>query len=162
MENGDLTASPVDAIVFYAREDLQLGSGFGNAIRSRGGAAVEKELAEIGRVGMGEAVVTTSGAMQARYIIHACGPKFQEPDVPGKLCRSIVSALQTAADRGVSTIAFPPMGTGFYGVPLELCSTVMLQAIRDFLAHPSSIEQVIICVSDQREFQAFQPKLDAC
>jgi O-acetyl-ADP-ribose deacetylase (regulator of RNase III) len=39
LEKGDLTALPVDAFVFYAREDLDLGSGFGTAIKSRGGAA---------------------------------------------------------------------------------------------------------------------------
>jgi O-acetyl-ADP-ribose deacetylase (regulator of RNase III) len=162
LECGDLTALPVEAIVFYAREDLQLGSGFGGAIRSRGGAAVEKELGQLGCIGMGEAVVTTAGAMQARYLIHACGPKFQEPDLEGKLRRSVSSALEAAADRGVSDVAFPPMGAGFYGIPLELCATVMLGAIRDFLRRPSSVKEVVICVRDGREFRAFQPKLAEC
>ena len=40
----DLTALAVDAVVFYARETLELSSGFGTAIQSRGGDAVRKEL----------------------------------------------------------------------------------------------------------------------
>ena len=58
LEKGDLTALPVDAFVFYAREDLKLGSGFGTAIESRGGGAVKKELEGIGHIGMGEAIIT--------------------------------------------------------------------------------------------------------
>lgn len=40
LQKGDLTALPVDAFVFYARETLELGSGFGTAIQVRGGDAV--------------------------------------------------------------------------------------------------------------------------
>ena len=54
----DLTALPVDAFVYYAREDLELGSGYGTAIQQRGGVAIKKELEAIGRVGMGQAVIT--------------------------------------------------------------------------------------------------------
>ena len=42
LEKGYFTALPVDAIVFYAREDLALGAGFGTAIQTRGGAAVKR------------------------------------------------------------------------------------------------------------------------
>ena len=45
---GDLTMLGTDAVVYYAREDLVLGSGYGTAIQSRGGDAIRKELAAIG------------------------------------------------------------------------------------------------------------------
>ena len=41
---GDLTALDVDAIVFYARPDLKLGSGYGNALAVRGGPKIQQEL----------------------------------------------------------------------------------------------------------------------
>ncbi len=154
----DLTALPVDAFVFYAREDLALGSGYGNAIQQRGGAAVKKELDAIGSIGMGEAVITSAGAMKARHIIHACGPKFHEPDLEAKLRRTMRSALELAARRGLRTVAFPPMGYGFYGVPLELCATVMLEEIAAFLAREKTpLEKIIVCVTDKREFDAWKP-----
>lgn len=160
LEQGDLTALPVEAIVYYAREDLQLGSGFGTAIQARGGDAVRKELEKIGRVAMGEAVVTTGGNLAASRIIHACGPKFQEPDTPRKLRDCIWSALKAAGENGIKSVAFPPMGAGFYGVPLDLCARVMVETIREFLAAPSSLEEVIICVIDKREFAAFRGKFE--
>ncbi len=161
LEKGDLTALPVDALVFYAREDLELGTGFGTAIQARGGAAIKEQLSKIGRIGMGEAVMTTAGSMQARNIVHACGPKFQEPDREPKLRKTMRAALDAAASAGLASIAFPPMGAGFYGVPLDLCTRVMLEEISRFLAKASSVSEVIICALDMREFRAFQPRLEA-
>ena len=57
----DITTLEVDAFVFYASPDLQLGAGFGNAISMRGGPAIQEELKKFGAVETG-AAVTTSGA----------------------------------------------------------------------------------------------------
>jgi O-acetyl-ADP-ribose deacetylase (regulator of RNase III) len=158
---GDLTALAVDAFVFYAREDLRLGSGFGTAIQVRGGDAVKKELEKMDRLRMGQAAVSGAGAMKAKFIIHACGPKFQEPNTEPKLRQSVLAALGAAEERRVKTLAFPPMGAGVYGVPLEVCAGVMLEAIQAYLQGPTALEEVILCVADKREFSAFQPGMEA-
>jgi O-acetyl-ADP-ribose deacetylase (regulator of RNase III) len=157
----DLTALPVDAFVFYAREDLQLGSGYGTAIQQRGGASIKKELEGIGRVGMGEAVVTSAGQMRARFIIHACGPKFGEPDLEQKLRNCIRSALLAAAEAGVRTLAFPPMGVGFYGVPMELSIRVMLECFRRHVEAGAPFAEILICAVDRRDFDAISGLLAA-
>ncbi len=159
MIQGDLTALEVDAFVFYAREDLQLGSGFGTAIQSRGGDAVRKQLEQIGRLKVGEAVLTTAGGLKAGFIIHACGPKFQEPDTEAKLRRTMQAALRLADAKGLKRIAFPPMGAGFYGVPLDLCARLMLESLREHLLGGSELEEVILCVLDRREYLAFADRL---
>jgi O-acetyl-ADP-ribose deacetylase (regulator of RNase III) len=161
LEQGDLTALAADAIVFYAAENLELGTGYGTAIQSRGGAAVKDDLKRLGSVRAGEAVITRGGALAARHVIHACGPKFQEPETEPKLRECLRSALQVAADNGLKTIALPPMGTGFYGIPLALSARVTLEVIREFLRSDSSLEEIAICVIDKRDFLAFQPELEA-
>ncbi len=161
LEKGDLMGLAVDGVVFYAREDLQLGSGFGTAMQVRGGAALKKELSALGGIAVGEAVVTSGGDMRPRHIVHACGPKFHEPDTEAKLRKCIHSALQAASEAGLATVAFPPMGTGFYGVPMELSARVLLEVTRRFLEVDDRIHEVTICVMDDREFRAFQPRLEA-
>jgi O-acetyl-ADP-ribose deacetylase (regulator of RNase III) len=161
LQHGDLTALPVDAFVFYAREDLQIGSGYGTAIQTRGGASVKKELEKIGGIKMGEAVMTRAGDMNARHIIHACGPKFQEHDLDSKLRACVHAALREADVAGLKTIALPPMGAGFYGVPLDLCATVMLDVIKSFLQKGTSLEEVIICVIDYRDYVPFSKKMES-
>lgn len=161
LQKGDLTALAVDAVVFYARQDLELGAGFGSAIQTRGGAAIKKELEKIGTVEMGGAVITSGGNLKARHIIHACGPKFTEPDREKKLRKCMESALRQASSAKLKTVAFPPMGAGFYSVPLDLVVKVMFDEVQQFLKTATSIEEVIICVLDDREFKAFKPQLDA-
>ncbi len=160
LQQGDVTALPVDAVVFYAREDLALGSGHGTAIQVRGGDAVVSALKSIGSIRMGEAVITPAGKMNAQKIIHACGPKFQEPDTEKKLQDCMLAALNIADRQCLKSIAFPAMGAGFYGVPLSVCASVMLRTIRQFAEAGTCLERVMICVVDGREFAAFQQVWD--
>ena len=161
LQHGDLTALPVDAFVFYAREDLELGSGYGTAIQSRGGVSIKKELNEIGSIKMGEAVITGAGEMNAGHIIHACGPKFQEADLESKLSACVRSSLRVADEAGLKTLAFPPMGTGFYGVGLELAADIMFDCIKEFLEGDTSLEEVIVCVVDYRDYVPFSEKIES-
>ena len=109
---------------------------------------------------MGEAVVTTAGKLKAKKIIHACGPKFHEPGLKEKLHDCMLSALAVADQNGFKTLAFPAMGAGFYGVPLPLCASVMLEAVRDFVQKETSLEEIIICVVDRREFAVFRDGIE--
>lgn len=157
----DLTALAVDGVVFYAKESLELGSGFGTAIQIRAGDTIKKELEKIGGVRMGEAVITTGGKLKARHVIHACGPKFQEPDMERKLRDCVLASLRLAGEKGLESIAFPPMGAGFYGVPLDLSARVMTDSIRDYVREGTSLKEIFICAIDKREFDAFKTTVEA-
>lgn len=158
---GDLTAQPVDAWVYYAREDLAIGSGYGTAIQMRGGVVIKNELETLGPIKMGEAVISGAGEMAAKHIIHAVGPKFQEPDLERKLRECMMSSLKTASENGVKTLAYPPMGSGFYGVPLDLSAGVMFDCFKTFLSGDSSIEEISIVVMDYRDFEPFAKKMES-
>lgn len=157
---GDITDMEVEAFVYYARQDLKLGAGYGNAIAVRGGPTIQKELDEIGGAEVGEAVITSAGKMKAQHIIHAVGPKFQEPDTNAKLRKTVLSVLKRTEEKGIKQIAFPPMGAGFYGIPLPLCAEIMVDTIKDYLKNNTSLNEVIICALDTREYDPFQAKLD--
>jgi O-acetyl-ADP-ribose deacetylase (regulator of RNase III) len=153
----DVTDIKVDAFVFYARNDLKLGSGFGNAIALRGGPSIRKELENLGPLKVTEVVVTTAGTMKAKNIIHACGPKFQEENTEGKLRNTIINVLKTAESNGIESIAFPPMGSGFYGVPLDASAKITIETIADYLMNTGSeIKEVLICGNDSREYEVLE------
>lgn len=157
---GDLTDLAVDAVVFYARNDLQLGSGFGTAISLRGGPSVQEEATVLAPVQLTHAVATSAGELKAKYILHAVGPKFQEENIAEKLRATMANVLELAEAKGIESLAFPPMGTGFYGVPLSTCADVMTDTITSHLSRSSGIKQIKICMIDTREFQAFKERLD--
>jgi O-acetyl-ADP-ribose deacetylase (regulator of RNase III) len=152
---GDITDLAVEAFVFYARPNLSLGSGFGNAIATRGGSAIKGALDKIGNLPLTQAAVTTGGKLKAKYIVHAVGPAFQEEDLEEKLKQTVRNALKRAEESGIRQIAFPAMGAGFYGVPLDTCSQVMLRAFQECAVQGGGIREIIICANDAREYEAF-------
>jgi O-acetyl-ADP-ribose deacetylase len=150
----------VDAIVYYARPDLALGSGFGSAIATQGGPKIQEELKKIGNALVTEVVVTSGGQLQAKYILHAVGPRFQEEGAEQKLKNTMVNTLRKAEEYKLQKIAFPAMGAGFYGIPLAACAHLTLEAVRDFLLNANSLREVVFCLRDNREYKPFQERLE--
>jgi O-acetyl-ADP-ribose deacetylase (regulator of RNase III) len=149
----DLTLLDVDAFVFYARTDLSLGSGYGNAIATRGGLSIKKELEGIGAAQMSQAIVTSAGELNAGHIIHAVGPGFQEKDIEKKLEQTILNSLRTAAEKNFKRIAFPIMGAGFYGIAPEKAIKIMYAAVKDYSSNSFDFDEIIFCGNDNREFR---------
>jgi O-acetyl-ADP-ribose deacetylase (regulator of RNase III) len=161
---GDITELDVDAFVFYAQPDLALGSGFGGAIAVRGGASIQKALSQIaaeGPIPTGKVVVTEGGKLKARYILHAVGPRFREPDTESKLRETILNCLVTARERGLETLAFPLMGSGYYGIPNRASAQVMMEAFKTLEEDPGGIREIRICVFDTPQFDAVQAAMAA-
>jgi O-acetyl-ADP-ribose deacetylase (regulator of RNase III) len=161
---GDITEMDLDAFVFYAQPDLKLGSGFGGAIAVRGGATIQKELDEAaagGPLEVGEVVVTGGGKLKAKQILHAVGPRFKEPDTEGKLRLTMRNCLKTADERGVIRLAFPLMGSGYYGILPSMSAKVMVETIREHLAAGSRLEDIVVCVFDTPQFTAVDAAVKA-
>lgn len=158
--NGDITQLDVDGFVFDITEDAKLGAGIGAAIQQRGGVAIQKALDAIGRVPTGEAVVTEAGLLPAEWIIHTNGPKFREEDEADKLRRATTAALEKAEETGVRRLALPPIGTGLYQVPVDLCAATMVDAIGTHLHNGSKLEEVVIVAPDPREYGPFHACLE--
>jgi len=156
---GDITDLDIPAFVFYAREDLKLGSGFGTAITVRGGQSIQEELDSLAPANTTDVVVSGAGELKADCIFHAVGPKFQEEETATKLKATIRNVFKTADAKGVRSLAMPPMGAGFYGVPLEECAEITLSTIREYLGDGSKLEKIVICALDNREFKPFASRL---
>ncbi|MFH1809358.1 MAG: macro domain-containing protein [Pseudomonadota bacterium] len=157
----DITLLDVDAFVFYAQSDLELGSGVGNAIAQRGGPAVKDALKGKGPLSTGQAIATTAGDLKASFIVHAMGPRFQEANMESKLEATMRSVLSCAQKKGVKRLALPPLGHGFYGVPLELSARVTLRALGEHLKNGSALNEVVLCMTDERQAPPFEKQLDA-
>lgn len=157
---GDITDMAVDAFVYDLTADCKLGPGYGSAIAARGGKVVQDQLNALGTLPTGEAVITTAGNMKAKFIIHVNGPKFHEPETRGKLARSVKSALRRADEKGVSVLAFPPIGTGLYQVALDLCAGVLRDTVTDHLRGPTSLKEVLLVAFDSREYKPLAAALE--
>ena len=73
--------------------------------------------------------------------------------------RTADEKLKLADLKGIKKVAFPPMGTGFYGVPLAQSARLMFETITEYLSGDTEIDEVVICLLDNREFKPFQEQL---
>ncbi|MCP4633423.1 MAG: O-acetyl-ADP-ribose deacetylase [candidate division Zixibacteria bacterium] len=161
LEKVDITDLDIESFVYYARSDLKLGSGFGGAIILRGGQAIQKELDTLAPLELTKAIISDAGNLKAKYIIHANGPKFQEEDLEKKLGETTLNALKLADSKGIQKIALPPMGTGFYAIPLDLSAKITLKVVSDYLMGSTNLKEVVFCFNDNREYKPFQKQLTA-
>ena len=156
---GDITDMEVESFVYDIMEDAKLGTGYGGAITARGGKAVQDELDAIGSCPKGEAIITSAGRMKVKHIIHVNGPKFHEEDQEGKLISAVTNALKRADENNITQIAFPPIGTGFYQVDLNLCARVLVDTVSEHLKGNTSLKEVLLVALDTREYKPFEAKL---
>ena len=51
------------------------------------------------------------------------------------------------------------MGAGFYAVPLDLSADLTLETIQGYLNNGSNLQEVVVCLLDNRDYIPFQKKL---
>lgn len=152
---GDITESAADAIVNAANNDLVLGAGVAGAIRTKGGPDIQRECDAIGSIALGEAAITTGGKLKARYVIHAASMQLGGRTSEHHLRSSTRNSLKRAEEKGIASIAFPAIGTGIAGFPIDRCAEVMLEEVRDHLRGKSSIRKVEFVLFDRPAYEAF-------
>ncbi|NHJ84351.1 MAG: hypothetical protein FK734_02750, partial [Asgard group archaeon] len=116
---GDITAIVADAIVNAANNELWMGSGVAGAIKRKGGIIIEQEAIAKGPIKHGAAVETSAGKLTAKYVIHAAGMRGDGYINADSLEQSIRNSLILAEKLNLQSIAFPAIGTGVAGFPIE-------------------------------------------
>lgn len=160
--SADLTERDVDAIVNAANSRLQHGGGVAGAIVRKGGRIIQEESDRIGRVPVGGAAITTGGALKARYVIHAVGPRMGEGDEDRKLKSAINSALDLASEERLKSISVPAVSAGIFGFPKDRCAKILVGETVAFLKNKpeSPLEMVELCISDLEAFDFFKVEFE--
>ena len=157
IQQGDLTEMDVDAIVNAANNDLILGAGVAGAIHRKGGEQIQRECNEIGSIPVGYAAITGGGKLKARYVIHAASMGLGGIRTTAKTLRtSTAHSLRLAAERRLKTIAFPAVGTGVSGFPMQECAQIMLSEAAQHLQSGTSLETIYFVLFDAASRDTFQ------
>lgn len=157
---GDLTAQDVDAIVNAANRFLQHGGGVAGAIVAAGGSIIQEESDRVAPIRVGQAVITTGGALPAGHVIHAVGPRMGEGDEDGKLRAAGESALEVAERHGLTSIAFPAISSGVFGYPIERSAAILVDcAVRHLEAGEGSVSEIVFCLWGMDAYRVFERQL---
>jgi O-acetyl-ADP-ribose deacetylase (regulator of RNase III) len=154
----DITTLPVDAIVNAANTDLAPGGGVCGAIHRAAGPDLAAACRQVAPCPTGQARITPGFRLRARFVIHAVGPVWyggQEGE-PEALASAYRSSVQLAKDNGVQSLAFPALSTGIYGYPLDLAAPTAVQAVREALLEPGSVQRVILACFSAEALAAYR------
>jgi len=146
--HGNIIDHEVDAVVSSDTQYLSMDLGVSLAIRKAAGASVALEAHRYGAVRPGRAVVTSAGALKARFIFHGVtvGISASQVVYPS---RDLISEIMTscfyhADSLQVRSMAFPLLGTGAMGFSRAICLDTMFQFLARMFLHG------LTCVEEAR------------
>jgi O-acetyl-ADP-ribose deacetylase (regulator of RNase III) len=164
---GDITRQSTDAIVNAANSGLMGGGGVDGAIHRAGGPAILEECKQIvakqGRLPTGRAVITTGGNLTAKYVIHTVGPIWHggNKGEAALLASAYRESLKLAADKKLTSVAFPSISTGAYGYPVAEAAGIAVRTVVSFLREQvTSVKEVVFVLFDPATYQAYSSALE--
>jgi len=159
---GDITEVEADAIVNAANQYLEHRGGVAAAIVKKGGTVIQDESREwvrrYGPVPIGGVAVTSAGRLRARYVIHAVGPVYGDPEGDAKLASAVRNSLAKAEELGLVSIALPAISTGVYGYPPARAAEVFAEVLRSY--RYTKLRKVLVVLYAEDVYRAFEEVFD--
>jgi O-acetyl-ADP-ribose deacetylase (regulator of RNase III) len=165
----DITTLQVDAIVNAANETLLGGGGVDGAIHRAAGPqllaacrALPQVRANV-RCPTGEARITPSFRLPAKFVIHTVGPVWRggEHGEAQLLASCYRESLRLACEHGVRSIAFPAISCGVYGYPLSSAAATAVAEVRLAMVTGARSARVVFCCFGAAAVAAYRRLLGA-
>jgi O-acetyl-ADP-ribose deacetylase (regulator of RNase III) len=163
IKQGDITRQTVDVIVNPAHPSLVGAEGLSRLIHTQAGLTLSAACLEIreaeGEIAIGRAVITNAGDLPADWVVHTV-PPIWSGGAHGELIHlefCYTRALGLAMEKGAKSIAFPSIGTGTNGFPIDMAAYIALGAIVRFAAKNKdrAPEQIQIWLSEQSDYELY-------
>ena len=166
VKKGDLVKEEVTAIVNAANERLKHGAGVAHAINQASRGQVQRESDQVMRhnlqrpIPTGQVAVTGAGGdLRCKAVIHAVGPDasaMKVDDCEQLLKQACENTLRCAEDKGMHSIALPPISSGIYAMPKDLVAQILIDTILQYpYRQDSSLKDIRIVIIDQQTLMPF-------
>lgn len=154
---GDIAQQEVDAIVNSCDRYLSNSGAISSAIHRAAGSELLDACRQLNGCQPGDAKMTPGFHLPAKWVIHTVCPAWQggqqgELDVLAQCYRR---CLELAAASRIYSVAFPALGTGALGFPVEQAATVAIKTISQFLLHHTAVGTVRLVCFDEPTLQAY-------
>jgi len=114
---------------------------------------------KLGPIEPGRAVTTSAGRLEARYCIHSAAMGQDLATSADLISKATRSSLTEAARLGLDSIAFPALGTGVGGFPVEACARLMIAATLSHSYTNPRPGSVAFVLRDEPAFRSFTDSL---
>ncbi|CAH1249983.1 PARP14 [Branchiostoma lanceolatum] len=156
IQQGDLAKETTDAIVNPVDTD----GGFfavGKALEGVGGATIRTDCQTSWNQRTNEVLVTDGGTLPCKKVIHAVCPNAKA--MKGR----VLGCLLQAEVKGLTSVSFPAIGTGGFGVSVADAARETILGIKEFAitCSPKSVKIVRVTVFQAQMVAEFQQALQA-
>lgn len=152
----DLAFVPADAVARPVNAELRAVTPVIRRLELAAGDGLLRQLQVHEPLGVGAAVVTSAGTVQAGLMIHAVVSTPTEAVSRDGVRRATASALQRAHDFAVRDLAIAPFGLGAGNLDVDDSAQTMLAALRAHAARRAHPDAVTIVVESDLEADAFR------
>ncbi|MBN1817043.1 MAG: macro domain-containing protein [Sedimentisphaerales bacterium] len=118
---------------------LLLPQGVSGAIKKKAGLVPFRELSKHGPIPLGGAVLTGSGRLPYKGIIHVAGINMLWRASQKSIQDSAYNAMKIVTEEGFNSIAFPIIGAGSGGFNREKALSIMLDALKQSISNADVI-----------------------
>ncbi|XP_063060299.1 protein mono-ADP-ribosyltransferase PARP14-like [Engraulis encrasicolus] len=162
----DICKFQADAVVNAANENLKHIGGLALALLNAAGQQLQidcdRYTSRHGPLRVGEAIITESGSLPCKHVVHAVGPKFSDTDrqtAVQHLKRAITSSLDKASGAHCTSIAIPAISSGIFGFPLDICADTIVSAVHDYFEtgpgqNRTSLKKISLVNNDEKTVKA--------
>ena len=136
-----------------------------------GGQEIQDECTRLfeekgGRLSDGDVLISGSGRLPCKAILHAVGPLYEGGNKGEENClhQTILRCLSLAKNRGYVSIAIPAISCGIFHYPPAKATRVIVAAVRSFLDHhlECTVKDIYLCAIDAKIGQLFDEALHSC
>src|SRR3954467_15679901 len=133
-----------------------MSTGVGGALKRAGGDAIEFAAVRQAPVPLGGAIVTPAGKLAAKVVIHAVSLDRDRRTSGPVIDAAVRSAMARAREIGATSVAFPALGTGVGGFPLDEAARITVETVREALAVSPAREHQTLPLRGAPAYQAFE------
>ena len=159
---GDITTFEANVIVTAANSFLRGGGGVDGAVHQAAGPELLEELKRFNGCETGDAVITNAYDLNAKYVIHAVGPIYEdgESGEDKLLASAYEKSIVLARSVDAKSILFPAISTGVYGYPLKPALTIAIDSIHEACEENEAEMKVTMVCFDQETYRVMNNLLE--
>jgi O-acetyl-ADP-ribose deacetylase (regulator of RNase III) len=156
LARGDILNCEVDAVVLSAHPTLVAGSGMSGHFHRQAGPELEETAHKLGPLEPGNSVVTDGFNLRTTLVVHAVAPRYiKKSEQEKELLRQTYQSVLSQPDlTDIESIAFPAIGVGIYGWPIDLSASIAMSVLAK-----SPFKRTIVCLYDDENYESYRKLL---
>jgi O-acetyl-ADP-ribose deacetylase len=152
---GDITSTDVEAVLRPVSAEWNAVTPATRRLELAAGPTVEAQCRAVGELPVGSAVITSAGALSARFMVHVVVRSVDEQVTEHGVRRCLQNGLRRLAEWGIHEVAMPPLGTGAGNLDAEESAAIMIPILQEQVRAGGPPSEFHIFVDSEYDRDAF-------